>query len=345
MPTHPAFINAGSEYALHQTLRGLVGLGHQATVALTRGMPCKPFVMDGVKVVSMSDVPKRFDVVLTQLFESVPAAVQVAREADRPLVYYSHTNHGLRGMPCQPMLAISNAKYLAAGYQGRHLVFHPPVDPDEYETPRRRARYITRIGLSPQKGGHLFWRLAQEMPGHEFLGVVGGWGGQVAPRLEDWPQNVRVYANTPDIKHVYAETRVLLMPSDLHETWGRIAVEAAASGIPTIATPIPGLVESLGDAGIYCHANQPHDWVETIKCLDNKRNYLCHSRAAKRRSAELRPDFHVLEDALYDIPHQWMRRLREARPRRLTLVEASASSMGRRGRAATVAPRPADQLG
>ncbi|WP_262928542.1 glycosyltransferase family 4 protein [Streptomyces sp. CBMA152] len=49
-------------------------------------------------------------------------------------------------------------------------------------------------------------------------------------------------------EHVYSRSRVILMPS-LYESWGRVAVEAFASGIPVIAHTTPGLVESMGEAG------------------------------------------------------------------------------------------------
>ncbi|MFE4971343.1 glycosyltransferase [Kitasatospora sp. NPDC056651] len=51
-------------------------------------------------------------------------------------------------------------------------------------------------------------------------------------------------------ERVYARSRVVLMPSS-HESWGRVGVEAFASGIPVIAHPTPGLAECLGHAGIY----------------------------------------------------------------------------------------------
>ncbi|MFI1769152.1 glycosyltransferase family 4 protein [Streptomyces sp. NPDC020800] len=61
-------------------------------------------------------------------------------------------------------------------------------------------------------------------------------------------------------EHVYSRSRVMLMPS-LYESWGRVAVEAFASGIPVIAHPTPGLVESLGEAGIFAYRDDLNAWT------------------------------------------------------------------------------------
>ena len=77
------------------------------------------------------------------------------------------------------------------------------------------------------------------------------------------------------------------MPSE-YESFGRTAIEAAASGIPTVAAPTPGLKESLGDAGIFCDLRNTDAWVKAIKDLmEDKDYYKERSQAAKKRAKEL----------------------------------------------------------
>jgi glycosyltransferase involved in cell wall biosynthesis len=87
---------------------------------------------------------------------------------------------------------------------------------------------------------------------------------------------------------VYARTKLLLMPSD-YESWGRVGVEAMASGIPVIAHPTEGLTESLGDAGTFIHRDDIPAWCDAITRLLKPRAWGAASKKAKARSAELDP--------------------------------------------------------
>jgi glycosyltransferase involved in cell wall biosynthesis len=87
---------------------------------------------------------------------------------------------------------------------------------------------------------------------------------------------------------VYARTRILLMPSD-YESWGRVGVEAVASGIPVIAHPTEGLTESLGPAGTFCDRDNVDVWQKAIEMLDDPAVYRAASRRAKARSKALDP--------------------------------------------------------
>ena len=94
------------------------------------------------------------------------------------------------------------------------------------------------------------------------------------------------------------------MPS-LYESYGRTAVEALVSGIPVIASPTPGLKESLGDAGIFCDAEKPEQWVEAIKSLDDPERYKAQSRKCSDRfkaiEGEREKELKRFEDFLFDI--------------------------------------------
>jgi glycosyltransferase involved in cell wall biosynthesis len=77
------------------------------------------------------------------------------------------------------------------------------------------------------------------------------------------------------------------MPSE-RETWGMTGVEAMASGIPVIAHPTPGLLESLGDAGVFVDRSDADGWVEQIERLHDPTEWATASAKALTRAAELR---------------------------------------------------------
>jgi glycosyltransferase involved in cell wall biosynthesis len=97
----------------------------------------------------------------------------------------------------------------------------------------------------------------------QFLAVRGGYGNQLTPvKLK----NARLVGPIEDMRDVYRQTRILLMPSEA-ETWGRVGLEAMASGIPVIAHPTPGLRESLGDAATFIDRDDDEAWVTEIRRL------------------------------------------------------------------------------
>jgi glycosyltransferase involved in cell wall biosynthesis len=112
--------------------------------------------------------------------------------------------------------------------------------------------------------------LALKMPDVQFIGVKGAYGNQVL--LEHPPSNL-VYIDTQkDIRVVYKQIGILLMPST-NESWGRTAVEAMASGIPVIHSEAAGLVECVGGAGILCMRNDQDAWENAIRKLLNDKKY------------------------------------------------------------------------
>jgi len=127
----------------------------------------------------------------------------------------------------------------------------------------------------------MFYELAARNPDIQFLGVKGGYGEQM---IEDLP-NVTIQENTTIFgDDVYSRTKVLLMPSK-YESFGRTAIEAAASGIPTIAHPTPGLIESLGDGGLFCDRTDVDLWDKTLKeLMSDELVYDSHSQYALQRA-------------------------------------------------------------
>jgi glycosyltransferase involved in cell wall biosynthesis len=61
--------------------------------------------------------------------------------------------------------------------------------------------------------------------------------------------NLNRMANTPDPRDFYRLSRIVLIPTIWQESFGRVAVEAMASGIPVLASDCGALPETLGGAG------------------------------------------------------------------------------------------------
>jgi glycosyltransferase involved in cell wall biosynthesis len=311
---YPPAHNAGAEMTMHVILRHLVSRGHDVHVLLNRPMPGAPvdYTLDGVQVHVhrssndpmpwfLSKPPDKADLVIAHL-ENMLRAAALCDIHGVPLTHLVHNTHeftkgAFRRGPCN--LAIFNTHWMHDEFavywramsrapMPRSVVIHPPVIPEEYAT--KHGQRITLINLNEDKGAGLFWRLAEAMPDRQFLAVNGAYGVQIVP--EDIPANVKWMGHRTPAEmreFVYANTKVLLMPS-IYESYGRTAIEAACSGIPTIAHPTPGLKEALGSAGTFVDRDDLDGWVAAIKYLTSPRGFNTASQRARALAESLTPE-------------------------------------------------------
>jgi glycosyltransferase involved in cell wall biosynthesis len=314
---------AGAETTLHDMLKALVQAGWQADVLISKRDPSitASYTVDGVRVIpfghkrDLNNIIGNYDVAITHLECSVRTAL-VARSAGVPVVQLIHNSmwqtEGYLAKGCD--LAIYNTEWIKEHHESKkntpstmtaepgelggtvltfskrqcytwdHIVVHPLVNPDEYRTETTRE-YVTLVNLFENKGPNVLYYLAEQNPTQKFLAVKGGYGEQV---IKSGYPNITFIDNTRDItSEVYAKSKVILMPSK-YESYGRIAVEALASGIPTLASPTPGLKEALDYGGNYAPLDSLFKWHEALrKLLGNSDYYEDACFAAKTRSEEL----------------------------------------------------------
>ncbi len=178
----------------------------------------------------------------------------------------------------------SMGKILKHFYALPSRVLFPVMDVERYSI-KRRGEYITFINPIKAKGVEVFLKIAKEMPEQKFL-VVGGIFPEYLERVKQLP-NIKYLPWTNEMKEVYKQTRVLLVPSLWPEPFGRIPLEAGISGIPSIVSRRGGLPEAAGKGGIIIEGvNNINAWKAAIHSLDNKKTYQVFSFAAKRHADE-----------------------------------------------------------
>jgi glycosyltransferase involved in cell wall biosynthesis len=286
--------NAGSELMMHDILIGLQKLGNEVVVVCEK--PTKK-VVDGIPIYSydspkVNTLAKSSDVIITHL-KATAAAYYMKQRYNIPMAMIVHNNRKLeynKIFKSRSDLLIFNSQWLSNESKSniKSIIVNPPLIAKKYKT-KSVDNYITLINVNKEKGGELFWKLAKKMPYRKFLAVVGAYGDQIVPRSV--PKNVTIQRHTPDMKKVYAKTKILLIPS-VYETWGKVGLEAACSGIPSIAHPTEGLQESLGKSGIFVDRNKIDQYKETIDILmDNDRLYKKYSTKSLQRSKDIAARF------------------------------------------------------
>lgn len=180
-------------------------------------------------------------------------------------------------------LNVFNTKWVkdTIGHPG--IVVHPPLEYDRHHVDEIGGQ-ITLVNLQENKGVQLFNRLAREMPNTQFLGVHGTHGEQ---EPEYGLPNLEILPVVQDMRPVWAKSRVVLMPSG-YESYGMVAAEACASGIPVVAHPTPGLLECLGGAGIFVHRDDVEGYKRVLNLLLTDQNHYDERRGlAALRGTEL----------------------------------------------------------
>lgn len=289
---YPPYHNAGAESYVHQLHRWLQSRGHDVQV-LQRD-PIAGAEWQGIKT-GRRGPPRWVDrvaagrLILTHLDETPIAETAAARNGS-PLVHILHNDqqldyHNVR----RADLIVANSDWIAATVPDRFastptLVLYPPTFCADYQTDARERVAVTLVNLTPEKGAHVFYELARRFPDRPFYAVTGAYGVQVpAPRDLD---NVRVIRNRPDMAPVWDETWLYVQPSS-YESYGKAAVEALASAVPVLAHPTPGLLESLGPAGIFADRDDVDAWETEIRKLEDPETYALASKAARARAEEL----------------------------------------------------------
>lgn len=267
---------AGGELMLHALLSGLVAAGHQVTAYITDTRRADTTI-DGVSVVYgvnpetiLQSVD--YDVVMSQ-FQNGDYAMSSAKQKQKPFIYLVHNDMWQTSRVIQMLsprdLAVFNTEWIRrmhTNIRGQHIVVHPPIDREAIKT-ETTGEYVTLVNLTQPKGVDVFFELARQMPGVKFLGVKGGYWKEM--QKDSSLPNVTIIEMTANMRDdVYAKSKVVLMPSS-YETFGMVAAEAIASGIPVIATPTDGLLENLADAGVYATrgSNNIDQWREALQLL------------------------------------------------------------------------------
>ena len=160
--------------------------------------------------------------------------------------------------------------------------------------PAPARRFVTFVNPQPHKGLYVFARIAQvlgrERPDIPLLVVESRAG---ADRLRETGsvlrglKNLHRMRNTSDPREFYRASHIVLMPSVVPETFGRVAAESMMNGIPVLASTRGAIPEVVGDAGFLFDIpdritptsrelpteDEVRPWVDSIVLLWDDPNY------------------------------------------------------------------------
>jgi len=177
-------------------------------------------------------------------------------------------------------------------------VIPPIILPESYRVDTRRS-HVVFINPHPVKGGDIATSIVARLPHIPFL-FVESWNLPKEVKSK-YKQALSTYRNvtwlspTSDMRKIYRQAKLVMIPSQWEETWGRVATEAHVSAIPVIASQVGGLPESVGPGGVLLPLSaSTEDWVNTIGALwndDCEYRRLSECAAAYSKRSEIQPDY------------------------------------------------------
>lgn len=258
-------------------------------------------------LVEKTIVTFRPHVVFAQLNRAREILALAKKSGCRTALYVLDVDHeeNFRALESDPDVVFAVSEFTCCELRRRFgtesHVLYPLVDFDRYRT-IRQDELVTMINPVRVKGVDIALELAECLPRQKFL-FVEGWGTDptIVERIERLP-NATYMRKQIDMREVYGRTRVLIVPSQWQEAFGRVVLEAQASGIPVIASRTGGLPEAVGDGGILIDGyRDPARWLTALQgLLEDRVSYqrLSEKALENTRRFELRRELDRLVEIL-----------------------------------------------
>ncbi len=202
---------------------------------------------------------------------------------------------------------IANSQFVADTFLKKFgldaKVIHPLVEIERYKiTPDRlKVVFINPVKI---KGLELAFMLAEANKDIPFL-FVESWSlssddkEKIMSRARQ-SGNIEFKDRQKDMRNIYKQAKLMLVPSLCYEAWGRVVTESQCSGIPALASSRGGLPESVGEGGVLLdpEGNSLDEWSEALRKLwfDNSSYQFFVERAINNsRRIEISQDFIINE--------------------------------------------------
>jgi glycosyltransferase involved in cell wall biosynthesis len=256
------------------------------------------YAWDGAREVASHFRP---DVVVVQSGSMLRVA-RAFRRLGVPTVLYFHNvefeDHAGDIADFVDNVMLANSRFTAERYRRAFgvepSVVNPFFESERYVVESRRERVLF-VNPHPLKGVDVALEVAALCPDIPF-DFLESWTlspsqrEALRARVAALP-NVTLHPRTSDIRAYYATARVVFVPSQWEETWGRIASEAHFSRIPVLGSRIGGLTEAIGPGGMLLDPSAPAQrWAAALRRLwDDEGFYagLCAAALDYARRPEL----------------------------------------------------------
>ncbi len=162
-------------------------------------------------------------------------------------------------------------------------IVYPAIDLQRYQADTSQGDSVLFVKPQYVKGLPIFVQVASRMPDTHFI-VAGKTRRHARMKLRRL-NNVDCMGWVKDMKGAYGRARLLIGPSIWPEPFGRVFVEAAASGIPSVASARGGIAEAVGEGGILIDdIFDIKRWVEALRQFEDPDTYAAYRENARENA-------------------------------------------------------------
>lgn len=212
---------------------------------------------------------------------AIVPVVRAARRTGLPTVIQVHDveenwhQGDFREVSDLPLIANSHftANIYKTRYEADAQVIYPYIPLSQYKV---TSNGLNVVFVNPilRKGLRKAHAVAKLCPHIRFTFVgnlpeVDEHGGPLHPEQFALP-NVDFQPFYSDMRDVYRDCRILFVPSQWDEAYGRVVNEAQISGIPVLASTRGGIPEAVGGGGLLLDANAASEvWAEALNRMNS----------------------------------------------------------------------------
>lgn len=300
---------ANHEFASHLSKRGVKVFVHgimppgsskriQIRRYNTGGVDAALVKSDFLKALRARIAEVKPDVVLTTCPEpncgtdDITRMVDAVSRFDIPVILYVHDLEStlplFRDARSQLAAVVTNSRFMADRiekiWSTPCKVVYPVPDLSPLAEDGKPGRFITYFNPAPHKGlGIAHTLVMRRFPDRPFLFVEGFIDPEQHGIFLSRSGNLVHARRSPDVATIYSMSRLVIIPSQWEEPFGRVALESMLSDVPVIASKTGGLTESVGEGGILIDDFSNVDrWAEAVEQLDDPKEHRRWTAAGRR---------------------------------------------------------------
>jgi glycosyltransferase involved in cell wall biosynthesis len=206
-----------------------------------------------------------------------------------PFLWKNFHDYSRAALNAAHTIANSNftSKKISELFGADSSIIYPPIKTENYRVNYDRNGYITMVNpRTKYKGADILLNIADRMSNEEFL-LVGPIGPSKIKEEAKRTPNVTHWEWCEDMREAYGESKVVVVPSRVKESFGRVPAEAMVSGIPCVVSNRGGLPEVVGKTGMIIDKIESVDaWVKGIHRAVEDHNSNEQKKQAEKFSAE-----------------------------------------------------------